>query len=294
MLIVLLLVSSSGGCFTVAAIGARLSTPTKVLTVRVLDGDTTHPIARAAIYVEAEALGASGDNAWTNEHGIGRVRTGKTNRISVRAAGYLPRTGVFPAGVDGIDVDAIVYKLPAPIAGVMVPVDFRGAFVVQPTIVSAPSETRPLPTGGRREFYTPLNLSGPTKLIPPPHLSDRQPYRIEVHCAAFADGRPLRFENPIGQHLTGLPDLRDRVPPAADGIALYDLGWQFGESGNSGRLFFVGTAADAATEQQRRITAASQRDSFPVPRAHKTFEPRPLSIDTLPVGTQLSPRFVPQ
>lgn len=266
------------------------------VAVRVIDGDTGRPVPHARVVAPTGQWGARGQTVIADGDGRANIRVARYVGGGVRAepAGYLPsvnyRNG--PSGTG--DVVARVFRPPEPIAGLTVPDDFRGELWVQEgaKVATQPADLPLL--NGRREFYTATDRHALTRLAAPPALYDAQPYPAIVYCARFADGRRLRFANPTaslgfsGSPVAGLPDLRDDVPPAADGVALFDLGTWIGSPGNA-RIFFVGTATDAAAAQQRWL----DRDGGPTtrPALHSTgFRAAPLSIDAMPVNAEIAPR----
>ena len=287
-------------CLTAIACGDRHAYES--VRVRVIDGETGKPITNTEVRVRSGDWRLQGDSATTDDQGYAEVRRGigRSQAIYAVPAGYLPSAGHFPAQDKGHDVDVLVFKPPTPITGIRVPAKFRGVFAVHNGELSETRRPRPASPKGQREFYTPLNPAGVTKILPPPRLMQSQPYEAAIHCGEFDDGTPLRFENPIastgtsGEYLSGLPDLRDRVPPRPDGVALFELGLRIGQGNLFARLYFVGTRAEAEAEQQKLVADSVERTpNNQLPPGKYAFTPRPLSIDQLEVGTQLTPRQPP-
>ena len=305
-LLLLLAAPMTGGCWPV--------NDYERVDVRVIDGDTGRPVAGADVTANPGPWGAKSDIATADAAGRANVRAteGLGFGITSYTPGYLTGTTRFDRDPATGQVIVPIYRPPKPLAGVTVPAGFRGPFRVKlwESNDPQPEPLEPTPPwlDGKREFYTPADAGGLTRLTPPPELT-HQPYDTQLYLARFADGTPLRYENPTahtgssGEFVYGLPDIRDLFPPRADGVALYHLGrrWDFGPpptsrpdrffTGRHESIYFVGTR-DAASAEQRRLVAGAVE--LPRQRTEATgyaFKPEPLDIDPLPVGTELTPLF---
>lgn len=299
---------ASGGCDSLfmgmAGASASLSTDYDDYNVQVIDGDTGEPISSAQVYTPPGEWGARGSAARTNAEGQARLRMARHvgGGFYADADGYLP--GDFFTGrvsAKDSDVTLELYRPPAPLTGITVPKEYRGVVKVrvEERGDSWPAHSTWAP--GQREFYTPIDGDGITVLIASPIPRGIERHGTGLAVARFDDGTPLRYENPIaaqgwaGEHLYGLPDIRDMVPPRTDGVALFNLGHKAEGPGppfNGYQLYFVGTQDEAAAMQQEEMRGSVPLVPDKSPAAGQyTFKPRPLSIDKLPVGTELSPRW---
>jgi hypothetical protein len=304
-----ILLALSAGCtqlvFGYSAAAIALTARYADYNVLVLDGDTRQPIASAIVWTPPRQ-GAFGAESRTDSHGRARIRMPSYigSGLYADAAGYLPgRTWTGTVSHSDTDITLELYRPPEPVCGLTVPVDYRG--IVRVKLGS----DKPAPiatdwTPGQREFYTPVNVNGITELLAPPFPRGQTRYGAAVSFARWDDGTPLRFENPIsgsgwsGEYLFQLPDLRERVPPRADGVALYKLGFYtegaFAPPLKGHAVYFVGTQPQAAAAQQELLRGATPEvPGTPVPVGQYLFKPLPLDTTHLPVGAQLSPRQHP-
>lgn len=304
------LIVTSVGCdsfpFIVSDLSAQLTARYEHYNVLVLDGDTAEPIKKARVRGPYTGGAMSRDSGWTDSKGRIRLRASchsENPKFTAEAEGYL--WGELYTGTvsrNGKDVTIELYRPPAPLIGITIPNGFRGVIEVQFAGGNTPWPTHRTWTPGQREFYTPIEIDGVTVLLASPI-----PRGIEregaggVWIVRFDDGTPLRYENPIsgqgwaGEYLFGLPDIRNMVPPRTDGVAFFNLGFKAEGPGppfNGYQMYFVGTKDEAATTQQAEIRGSVPLLPGKSPVAGQyTFKARPLSIDELPVGTQLSPRW---
>ncbi len=282
------------GCFTLIGLSAGFTTDYDHREVLLLDGDTGQPIPNATVWTPKGEWGAWGDEARTDRNGRARLRVARYvgRGFYADAPGYLPGssyTGIVTP--NHTDITLELYRPPAPMTGISVPVGFRGSFRVDTANTYGRWHDW---SPGQREFYTPINVNGVTKVLASPIPQGRPWYVASVQLAKFDDGTPVRFENPIGrsgwsgEFVHAYPDLRDRVPPRCDGVALYDLGLRT-EGGTPPltgyEIFYVGTLQDAAEKQEELIRSATPTVPAGAPKAGEYyFRPNPLTIDGLPTG----------
>ena len=287
--------------------------------VVVIDGDTGRAVPHADVYTPHGQWGAKPDSAVADAAGRATLREARYLGGGIEAApdGYL-RSATGSADRTGAEeVTVYVYRPPNPLAGLVIPTGFRGLLQVRPERVDGrtaqPEPPPPGPPwlGGRREFLVVADVDGVTAVLPPPKLA-RSQAGATMYLARFDDGTPLRYENPTaragwsGEHVYGLPDVRDLVPPHDDGVALFHLGSRFDfrppttreaiyrhTMGEGYGIYLVGTRDEAAAEQQRLLGGALPHPRRGAKVAGYSFRPEPLDIDLVEVGTQLSPLFVP-
>jgi hypothetical protein len=307
-LLILLPLIAGGGCnlpFLVGGLGATLTMGYDDYDVLVLDGDTGKPISKARVRGPHSGWGGSRDSGLTDKNGRERLRVARhieKPEFTAYADGYL-WGDLFTGTVSRNDKDVTIelYRPPAPLTGITVPKDFRGVVRVRVGRGNDPWPTHSTWQPGQREFYAPIEVTGVTVLLASPIPRDIKRYGAGVSIARFDDGTPLRYENPIagqgwaGEHLFGLPDIRDLVPPRPDGVALFHLGSKAEGPGppyNGYEMYFIGTEQEAAVVQQGQVRGSTPLVPEKSPAAGQyTFTSRPLSISELPVGTELSPRW---
>jgi hypothetical protein len=311
---VLVMICALGGC-------ARGPTPESgaanadysLVDFLVVDGETGKPIKGAKIHSPGQ-WGTSTRGGTTDARGHARLWAATwVSDPWAEADGYLTAPSCGPPN-ERRSIRFALFHPPEPLAGLSIPSGFRGVLRVSDALEQPrPPEQLPAPwPRGQREFYTrvvEVNGSGTgnggiTRLQAPPKLYDGHPYDPCVYVAQFDDGTALRFENPIartgwdGENIYNLPNIRDRVPPRADGVALFQLGarsdFAAGRRAANYALYFVGTLDQAAAEQQRLIAGAIPRSQLApattLPAGGYEFSPTPLSAAGFPQSTELSPR----
>jgi hypothetical protein len=310
--IVFVMICALGGCARgpTPEPGAANADYTRV-DFLVVDGETGKPIKGARIHSPGQ-WGTSTQGGTTDARGHARVWAATwVSDPWAEADGYLTAPSCGPPN-ERRSIRFALFRPPEPLAGLSIPSGFRG--VVRVSIAPAPRPPEEVPAPwprGQREFYTRVldvngggGSGGITRLQAPPKLYDGQPYDPCVYVAQFDDGTALRFENPIartgwdGENIYSLPNIRDRVPPRADGVALFQLGarsdFAAGRRAANYAVYFVGTLAQAAVEQQQLIAGAIPRSQLApattLPAGGYEFNPAPLSAAGLPQSIQLSPR----
>jgi hypothetical protein len=185
------------------------------------------------------------------------------------ADGYLPgHTWTGKVSYQGAQVVLELYRPPEPLSGLTIPVEYRGIVRVRAVKPASSSATwKP----GQREFHTPINIDGITELQSLPIPRGHGRYGASVSFARFDDGTPLRYAylmaatGTSGEYLYQLPDLRERVPPRGDGVALFNLGsYAEGELPlNAYQVFHVGTETQAAAAQRELLQGATPNPGPP-------------------------------
>lgn len=297
--------------------------------VLVIDSDTRQPIPGARAYTPPGEWGATGDDARTDSGGRARLRVVRhvSGGIFAAAPNYLPSLDAQPYddGPSDGPVTVGLYACPAPLAGLTIPVDFRGVLRVK----DGAEPKRVMNSGillwgdgqvylrGQREFYTPIQTEGLTTLRAPPLIYEGQPYYTRVYAAQWADGAPLRFENPTastgwsGENVYGVHDIRDRVPPRPDGVALFHLGGRMdvmtGPEAERLRavpggpthpveqhqVYFVGTRDQAAAVQAELVAGSTPIEQGQLTSEYNFRALRLALSANAEAGRELSPRFVP-
>jgi hypothetical protein len=266
--------------------------------VVVFDGESRQPIKDAYIHTPA-SWGASTSGGSTNAAGRAKVRMAKwVGYPWVDANGYLASIYLQPPE-ERQEIRVPLFRSPLPLAGLRIPKNFRGMLRVKEGAEPQPPAEISW-RNGQREFYTRVVIDGVTTLQAPPKLSQNQYYFSRVFVAQFDDGSDLRFENPTeatgwsGENVYFLPDIRDRVSPRADGVALFKLGVRFNSSipgGGAVTVYFVGTSQAAREAQEELIRRAI---TSPTTKARNDqdyeFKAAALSVDKLESSWQMSPR----
>lgn len=243
------LAAAASGCqlllipaLAVSDVHAKATAPKQAMDFRVVDGETSRPVAGATVDVSNDfdwgtpyrARGQTGADGWVRVPG---VILHPPPTATAYAPGYM-RSPAPRRPEAGVETELVIYREPRAVTGLIVPAGYRGVLLVDVTSADPVPEFIP----GRRVFWTraAADPKVPTRLVPPPPQLNGGGRSVQTaEAACFDDGTTL----PVAAGAARRP-----------GVALWWLGT--GRSFPMVRLLFVGTY-----EEARRAAADLSADA---------------------------------